>query len=77
MMIDDAMTGAESVAKKLGYGVYTDGGFFPVMYRYIKSHTRWDSVPKDAVQQMVDAANEDLEHEASRRSKTKKHKKLK
>ena len=71
MMIDDAMRGAESVAKKLGYGVYTDGGFFPDMFQYIKANRRWDDVKPDAVERMVDAANEDLEFEAKRRGKKK------
>lgn len=60
MMIDDAMKGANSVAKKLGLSVVTDWGWFPVMFRYVRAHKQWDSIPADTKMDMVDFANEEL-----------------
>jgi len=52
MMIDDAMEGARKPAKKYNTEPFCDAGFFPIMYRYIRNHRRWEDVTDADVQDM-------------------------
>jgi hypothetical protein len=60
MLIDDAISGAERPANKLGIRVLVDWGWFPLMFRYIKGYFSWDKIPNDVKEDMVRYANEEL-----------------
>lgn len=69
MMIDDAMRGANTAAKRFGLSVVTDWGWFPMMYALIRAGRNWSNVDPDKRQHMLDFANEELVEKAKRRTR--------
>lgn len=69
MMIDDAMRGADSAAKRVGLSVVTDWGWFPVVYTHVRAGRSWRHVQPDKKQQMLDFANEELIQKVNRRTR--------
>lgn len=61
MLVDDALDGAKSVARRYGISPLLDWGWFPIMYGYIRAHRSWSAVRPRDVANMVEYANEDIE----------------
>lgn len=72
MMSDDALSGANNMAKKFGIRGYVDAGWFPQMLSCIERHMTWDKVPSDAKEDMLIDANEDVAYEARKLMKNKR-----
>lgn len=74
MMVDDIFAGAKRAGTKYGLEPFYDAPWFHAIVGPIKAFKRWEDLPEDRRQTIVDLANQQLEDDAGRKKRTKKGK---